>query len=241
MNDISQTNQASTSPAQARGLARWAIKQTVFVLLIATALFLPAGRSDIARWWVYLGLVALIQVLTGITLYRYNPGLLVERSELKAGLKPWDIGLAVLMGYSPALIALAASLETRAAALPASHPGWLILSVLFAMLGTLFTLWAMAANPFFSGIIRIQAERGHTVASTGPYRYLRHPGYAGMLLFTFASPFILGSVRSLFMVALVVAITILRTSLEDQTLQRELTGYSEYAQRVRYRLVPGIW
>ena len=229
------------APARKRGIVRWAVKQTVFVLILAAALFAPAGRFAGTRAWLYLGLVAFIQGLTALVLIPRSPDLLIERSQLKEGVKTWDIGLAVLMGYSPALMALAAGLETRFSALPSSLDAGAIIAVLVAILGTLLTLWAMAANPFFSGIVRIQHERGHTVASAGPYQYVRHPGYVGMLVFTLATPLILGSRWAFGMAALTMGITLVRTSLEDRTLQRELAGYAEYAQRVRYRLVPGIW
>lgn len=223
-----------------RGLARWAIKQTVFVLILAAALFLPAGEAVGNRAWLYLILVAAIQVITALVLMPRSPELLVERSQLKEGVKTWDILLAVLMGYSTVFMALAAGLEARRSPLPGiDAAAWA--GVLVAITGTLFTLWAMTSNPFFSGIVRIQKERGHTVASAGPYRYVRHPGYVGMLVFTLASPLILTSWWALVVALLTVIVTIVRTALEERTLQAELEGYAEYAQRVRYRLLPGLW
>jgi protein-S-isoprenylcysteine O-methyltransferase Ste14 len=232
---------AADAPSVQRGLVRWAIKQTVFVLILAAALFASAGRSAGTRAWLYLILVATIQVLTALVLIPRSPDLLIERSQLGEGVKAWDIGLAVFMGYSSVFMALAAGLEARfVAPLPGLNTG-AIIAVLVALLGTLITLWAMTANPFFSGIVRIQQERGHTVASAGPYRYIRHPGYAGMLIFTLAAPLILGSLWALGVAAVTLVVTVVRTSLEDRTLQRELEGYASYAQRVRNRLVPGIW
>lgn len=241
MNNPGSDTQDSSPTSLKRGIARWVIKQTVFLLIIAAALFLSAGRCDWANGWVYLGLVAFIQVLTAILLIPRSPDLLVERSQLKEGLKTWDIGLAVFMGYSSALLALAAGFETRYNPSPAEPGVGTIIAVVIAMLGTLLTLWAMLANAFFSGIVRIQRERGHTVAATGPYQYVRHPGYAGMLVFTFAAPFILGSQWAMGVAVLTLIMTVVRTSLEDRTLQGELDGYADYAQRVRYRLIPGIW
>jgi 2',3'-cyclic-nucleotide 2'-phosphodiesterase (5'-nucleotidase family)/protein-S-isoprenylcysteine O-methyltransferase Ste14 len=232
-----------TGPASSvnRGIRRWAIKQTVFVLILAAVLFTSAGRFTGVRAWLYLSLVALIQGLTALVLIPRSPDLLIERSQLREGVKTWDIGLAVLMAYSPVLMALAAGLETRFIAPPADLDAASIIAVLVAVLGTLLTLWAMTANPFFSGIVRIQHERGHTVASAGPYQYVRHPGYVGMLAFILATPLILGSLWAFGPAILATGITVVRTSLEDRTLQRELEGYAEYGQRVRYRLVPGIW
>lgn len=101
--------------------------------------------------------------------------------------------------------------------------------------------WAMLANPFFSGIVRIQSERGHRVVSTGPYRWLRHPGYAATLLAFAALPIFLDSTWAVSPAACLVAVGIARTALEDRFLHDELDGYREYATLVHYRLVPGIW
>jgi len=109
------------------------------------------------------------------------------------------------------------------------------------MLGIVVLVWAMAANKFFSATVRIQEERGHTVATGGPYRYVRHPGYVGWLMLTLATPVVLGSRWALVPAGITVILTILRTALEDRTLHSELEGYREYAERVRYRLLPGIW
>jgi protein-S-isoprenylcysteine O-methyltransferase Ste14 len=105
----------------------------------------------------------------------------------------------------------------------------------------MFVLWAMASNPFFATTVRIQAERGHTVASSGPYQWIRHPGYAGSLVYTLMTPLVLCSWWTVIPAVLTIALIILRTGLEDQTLKTELPGYEEYAGRVRHRLVPGVW
>jgi protein-S-isoprenylcysteine O-methyltransferase Ste14 len=108
-------------------------------------------------------------------------------------------------------------------------------------LGSAIMVWAMAANPFFSQVVRIQTDRGHTAVADGPYRFVRHPGYTGMCLSTLGSALLLGSAWALLPWAVCVALLVLRTSLEDQTLSGELDGYREYRTRTRYRLVPRIW
>ena len=109
------------------------------------------------------------------------------------------------------------------------------------VLGFAIISWAMVSNPFFSGAVRIQSERGHTVASGGPYRYVRHPGYVGMILHFGSLALVLGSLWALLPALINVALFILRTALEDRTLQAELPGYREYAAQTRYRLLPGVW
>jgi protein-S-isoprenylcysteine O-methyltransferase Ste14 len=102
-------------------------------------------------------------------------------------------------------------------------------------------VWAMASNAFFSQVVRVQADRGHTVATSGPYSYVRHPSYAGMILFELALSTVLASWWAIIAGGLCSVLFILRTDLEDRTLQAELPGYKEYARGVRYRLAPGIW
>jgi len=233
--------QSHHSPSLTRGLLRWGIKQIVFVLILVAALFLSAGQFAWQKAWIYLGLVVLTQLLTASLLIPRNPELLVERSQLQEGVKGWDIGLAILMAYGSVLIAPAAGLQVRLEGIAPISPLFLILALAAAGLGALLTLWAMLANPFFSGMVRIQKERGHVAVSSGPYQYIRHPGYLGALIFTLATPLILGSMWAFYPAVLVGGATILRTALEDRTLQAELAGYYDYSRRVRYRLLPGIW
>lgn len=169
------------------------------------------------------------------------PALLVERSQLHEGTQRGDILLAVLMGYSSVILSVTAGLDRRFGWSPPMPPALPSGVAVIAALGSLLTIWAMASNRFFSGVVRIQAERGHTVVTTGPYRYVRHPGYVGALLFIPATPLILGSLWTLVPAGVLIGAAILRTALEDRFLQTELNGYREYASRVRYRLVPGLW
>jgi protein-S-isoprenylcysteine O-methyltransferase Ste14 len=107
--------------------------------------------------------------------------------------------------------------------------------------GSAVAFWAMRENAFLSDIVRIQEDRGHTVCTTGPYKYVRHPMYVGVILIMLCFPFSLGSLYTLIPALIIVILFIIRTALEDKTLQEELSGYKEYAQKVRYRLIPGIW
>jgi len=104
-----------------------------------------------------------------------------------------------------------------------------------------FSLWAMWTNRFFSSVVRIQTDRGHHVVQGGPYRLIRHPGYVGAILSVLSTAVVLGSLWSLIPAGLTTVLVSVRTALEDATLQRELPGYAEYASKVRYRLLPGVW
>jgi len=115
------------------------------------------------------------------------------------------------------------------------------MALILMMLGYLLGTWALIENKFFSGVVRIQQDRGHYVVTTGPYRCLRHPGYAGTLLFYLVMPILFDSLWAFIPSLLFFIVTLLRTSLEDRTLQAELPGYADYAKKTRYRLFPGIW
>lgn len=108
-------------------------------------------------------------------------------------------------------------------------------------IGTAWVSWAMVSNRFFAPVVRIQRDRGHIVATTGPYRFMRHPGYVGITVCGTAVPIMLGSLWGLVPALLGLCVAVLRTALEDHALQDELDGYREYASQVRYRLIPGIW
>jgi len=116
-----------------------------------------------------------------------------------------------------------------------------IVAIAIFMLGGALFSWAMVSNAYFSTVVRIQEDRGHTVCTTGPYRFVRHPGYVGAILQSLAVPLMLGSLWALVPGGLAALLIVARTALEDRTLWEELDGYKEYARRVRYRLLPGVW
>jgi len=122
-------------------------------------------------------------------------------------------------------------------------PGFVLgaVALMIALLGSALVIWAAASNTFFSAIVRIQKDRGHTVVTGGPYAAVRHPGYVGTIAVNLAAPVVLGSVWALAICAVIVVLVVIRTALEDRTLQCELDGYADYARRVRWRLLPGVW
>jgi protein-S-isoprenylcysteine O-methyltransferase Ste14 len=229
-------------PSNLRGVARWLVKTLIYLLLSGAALFLAAGRLTWLEGWVFLALLALVQALNFAFLIAIDPALLVERSDIQAGTKAWDrvlVRIVALLG--PLAIELVAGLDERWGwSPPVPTAAWLI-GLGMALLGSLLGLWAMATNRFFSGTVRIQKERGQVVVTGGPYRYLRHPGYAGGLLFDLAAPLALASLWAYVPAMITGGFLALRTALEDRTLLEELDGYPAYARRTRYRLLPGIW
>lgn len=210
------------------------------VAITSVCLFGSVGRLDWLNAWVLLGLNFVASIVTTALLWR-NPELLAERSNIKAG-KSWDkaiVGIVVLLG--PMATWITAGLDTRFHWSDGMPPLAFILGVVVAVLAAALIAWAMRSNKFFSSVVRIQKDRGHVVVTGGPYRFVRHPGYTGMSVFTLATPLILNS-RWAFAPAMATAATaVLRTALEDRTLHNELDGYADYARRVKYMLVPVIW
>lgn len=210
------------------------------VAITSVCLFGSVGRLDWLNAWVLLGLNFVASIVTTALLWR-NPELLAERSNIKAG-KSWDkaiVGIVVLLG--PMVTWITAGLDTRFHWSDGMPPLAFIVGVVVAVLAAALIAWAMRSNKFFSSVVRIQKDRGHVVVTGGPYRFVRHPGYTGMSVFTLATPLILNS-RWAFAPAMATAATaVLRTALEDRTLHNELDGYADYARRVKYKLVPVIW
>ena len=173
-----------------------------------------------------------------------HPGLLAERQNIEniQNAKAWDKVLAPLMAVSVGYpMVFVAGLDHRYN-WSSEFPLWLIvIGFVLITLGYTFAAWALAENRFFSSVVRIQTDRGHRVCDSGPYRFVRHPGYAGSVFALFGIVLALGSVWTLIPAAVASIIAVIRTVLEDQTLQEELPGYRDYARRVRYRLIPCIY
>jgi len=194
--------------------------------------------------WIFSFLFVVASIGGRIWAERLHPGLLAERAKFDKApdVKPWDKVLAPLMAVSLFFpLVIVAGLDHRFGWSPV-FPTWLnILGFIVIMLGYAFAGWALVENRFFSSVVRIQMDRGHVVCDSGPYRIVRHPGYAGNIPPLAGIVLALGSIWTLIPAMVALIITVIRTTLEDRTLQDELPGYRDYAQRVRYRLIPGIF
>jgi protein-S-isoprenylcysteine O-methyltransferase Ste14 len=215
----------------------------VFVVLVPFLPLLISGHWDWWEAWVYAIVSILGFAISRMLAGRRNPGLLAERARLlqHEDAEAWDKVLAPLVGLGGALIPLVAGLEARLAWSPANSLPLEILALAAILAGYALGSYALIANPFFSGMVRIQSERGHQIVTSGPYRWVRHPGYAGALLTYIATPIFLDTPWAFLPAAFLTVVLVIRTSLEDRTLQQRLPGYQEYARRVRFRMLPGVW
>jgi len=217
----------------------------LFIYFIIPLIFFVCA-GDVGWWqgWAFSVLFSGAGVGGRFLAEKRHPGLMAERQNIEKmqGAKAWDKVLAPLMAISFSFpLVIVAGLDHRYGWTPL-FPTWLnILGLVLIALGYAFAVWAIAENRFFSTTVRIQTERGHSVCDSGPYRFVRHPGYAGNILAAAAIIMALDSLWTLIPAVAALVITVIRTSLEDKTLHEELTGYREYATHVRYRLFPGIY
>jgi protein-S-isoprenylcysteine O-methyltransferase Ste14 len=217
------------------------VKASAIVIFTTVLLFVCAGRINWPIAWAYTGVRLAIFSWAIIWGVLKDPDLINERSRRAPDMKKWDNILLILLFLSSFGITIVGGLD-------AGRYGWSSVPLIWQLIGLpTFAValalpnWAMMANHFHSGVVRIQHDRGHTVVSDGPYAYVRHPTYAGIVVTSIAAPISLGSLWALVPGALMAITIIVRTALEDTTLRNELEGYSDYAGRVRYRLLPGVW
>jgi protein-S-isoprenylcysteine O-methyltransferase Ste14 len=232
------------SPGARQAIIKWCLQSFLGLIGYALIIFLSAGTINWVWGWVLIGLLAAFMLAHPIILLPRNPDLLVERGKgiRVEGVKNWDRWIApIAAGVMPLISWILAGLDVRFGWTGPISVGWHILGMLGMASGFGVFLWALASNAFFSEGVRIQEERGHTVAKTGPYQYVRHPGYSGAILAQLFTPLLLGSIWAAIPSLGGAVFYILRTCLEDGTLISELPGYKEYTRETRFRLLPGIW
>ncbi|GES41158.1 isoprenylcysteine carboxyl methyltransferase [Rhizobium dioscoreae] len=210
-------------------------------LALLALVFLPVGRLDWRPGWVFIVFLLVIYGIAILVMRRVNPMIFRARSRFQAGTKRWDLILV-------SLICLGMIAEIPLGTLDAGRMKWsvmptsvVILGYILLAVGIALGTWAQAVNRFFEPGVRLQRERGQHVISNGPYAYVRHPGYVSAILVFAGLALALGSWWALIPAAWASGVLILRTSWEDALLKAELEGYADYAGRVRFRLLPGVW
>lgn len=219
-----------------RGLASLAVTLVVMLAL----LFWPAGTRDWPRAWWFLAVFVVVMVIAIIYIWRVDPELFAVRRKAQAGTMGWDFVYVVLTVTALSAVLPVAGFDFRL--------NWLQLPDILVWLGYLLflagfalTAWAQGVNRHFELTVRIQTDREHKVIDTGPYASIRHPGYIGGILLGIGAALALGSGVALLPVIVCVVALALRSVAEENTLARELPGYADYMQRVRFRWIPGVW
>ena len=241
MTNNSSTLDITPRSVPTRTIVRWLVRETMGVIMVGVVLFLAAGTTDWPMGWALVGVTLVWVCANAMILIPHSPQLIAERLGPRKGAKAWDTAIMSVVGIAALGRLIVAGLDMRYGWTAGITFPMQAVALVVAVLGYAFGVWAIAVNAYFSQIVRIQEERGHTVVTDGPYRFVRHPGYVGVVLFELAVPIMLGSLWALAVGGLIASLIVIRTALEDRTLQTELDGYPDYTRRVRYRLVPGVW
>lgn len=241
MNSKPEMPTTEKRPSMTAGIVARVGTVAFFIVLQAVILFLAAGRLTWTWAWVYLAICLGSVAINGAIMLRTSPETIAERGQPQTT-QDWDKvigGLWALVLYL--ILPLVAGLDTRFGWTPELSVAWNLAGAVVLAAGLGLGGWAMIANAYFSTAVRIQSDRGQTVCRSGPYRFVRHPGYVGFILQSLGTAILLGSLWALIPGITAAALIVIRTVLEDRFLQSELPGYREYARQVRYRLVPGVW
>jgi protein-S-isoprenylcysteine O-methyltransferase Ste14 len=222
-------------------IAFYILDQILGIVGMSVALFWSAGRIDWWPAWAAIAVWLAFYTAMDILILHFNPNLMAERLAPPKGAKTWDRAIMSTFRLTTLVRYILAGLDQRYGWTGGFPLAAQIAALTVCVLSYALLAWAMVSNTFFSQIVRIQSDRGHAVATDGPYRYVRHPAYVGMILFELAMATLLASWWALIASGLCAILLILRTALEDRALQAELTGYVDYARQVPYRLLPGIW
>jgi protein-S-isoprenylcysteine O-methyltransferase Ste14 len=222
------------------------IRKRIRQLVVQTAgigaiLFVSAGTLRWLGAWVYLFIYVLGIAISGLLLYRLNREVIAERAEVRPETKGWDRIVTSLVALLIVAVFVVGGLDFRFGWSPALALWLWLAAVTILILSSAFSSWAMISNAFFAPTVSIQKDRGHRVVKGGPYQFVRHPAYSGWIIGMFATALVLGSLWALVPAGLATIIFVVRTALEDRTLQMELSGYQDYTAEVKYRLVPGVW
>ena len=229
---------------ETRHLVRAIIGFGLFLFLTPAVLFIAAGTVDWPMAWAYVALALVASIGSRVIVWRRNPDTLRERARFTAseGAEPWDRILVMVVGLlGPLAMMVVAGLDHRYGWSTGIPEALQYLALLGVVVGFGVGVWAMVVNSFFSAVARLQEDRGQVVVTTGPYRIVRHPSYAGALVAYLAIPVMLESLWALAPTIVMVAVIVVRTALEDRMLREGLHGYESYTKQTRYRLIPGLW
>lgn len=232
---------APDKPPAIRAVIKRISQVTLFAVAWGVICFGSAGTTHWLRGWIYMALSAGGLVVSSVLVVMLNPATVAARGKWHRDVKGYDKAIVLLTTLLTLCLPVLAGFDAGRYHWSSLPFATVYLGAALHVLGTVPAVWAMIVNPFLETGVRIQTERAHRVIDAGPYRLVRHPMYAGVLTANLAVPLVLGSLWTFVPAALLAALFVTRTALEDRTLRRELPGYEEYSQRTRYRLIPGVW
>ena len=232
---------SETPPAIRRALLKRIVAVFAVILVMDLLLFIPAGRLDWPEAWILSLLYGFFLLVYAVWGTLKAPELLKERSRVAENVKVWD--KAIMAVYTVLLLAtlILAGLDVGRVGWSQMPLAWQVLGLVGVVLSGGLIFWTAQTNAYLGRMVRIQEDRGHQVVTSGPYHFVRHPMYVGMILLFPGMALFLGSWWSLVPASLIAMLMVIRTALEDRTLQAELPGYAEYCRQTRYRLLPGVW
>lgn len=217
------------------------IRAYLYLLGMLALIFVSAGRLNYWQGWLF-GATYLVSISIVFILFADKKDLLRERTKPGPGIKWWDrifFALYIPLAFS---VFVVAALDAGRFKYSAGFPLCIyVMSYVIFILSYSVVIWAMFTNKFFSSAVRIQTERGHYVIQAGPYRFVRHPAYLAAIFLFVSTSLVLGSLLAIIPAVVTSVLIVIRTYLEDSTLRKELPGYADYAEKVRFRLLPGIW
>jgi protein-S-isoprenylcysteine O-methyltransferase Ste14 len=214
-----------------------------FIVLVPFLPLLISRHWDWWEAWTYAIIYILTFAISRVLAARRHPDIVAERARFlqHENTQTWDQKLIPLLGLVGILVMVVCGLDELLGWSPELSLALKMIALVIILAGHVLGTYALMENRYFSGTVRLQTDRGQQVVSSGPYQWIRHPGYAGALLAYLATPLFLDSIWAYLPTSLLMALFMLRTALEDRFLQDELVGYRDYANRVRYRLIPGVW
>ncbi|RLF43376.1 MAG: isoprenylcysteine carboxylmethyltransferase family protein [Thermoplasmata archaeon] len=229
-----------------KGLNKYGIRYIVRLYLSLVAMvfvfFLSAGRVNILRAWIFFVILFVSETIDVIILCIKFPDFLNNRGKEKNDVEAFDKVIRpmynIIAFYG---VIMVAGLDIGRFRWSTIDTNFIFPGVMLIGFADALTIWAILNNPYFESVVRIQKDRSQRIVTSGPYKYIRHPGYLGLILTHVGYPLIIGSLYAYLPTIIGIGLLVARTYLEDLTLQRELKGYVEYSQRVKYRLLPGVW
>lgn len=220
---------------------KFVAKALISTLVFSAVLFFSAGTFNYIQGWIFLT-ATVTTALMNFWAIRNDEELMSERSQPGEGAKPWDKLILSMSAITYLGSIITAGLDSgRFQWSPVFHWSLYAIGVFLLVIGQVIFLIARNENRFFSSVVRIQVERNHTVCETGIYKTIRHPGYLGMMISMTGVPLITGSLWSIIPVTGSIALLIIRTCMEDESLKKELPGYTDYVKKTKYKLIPGLW